>query len=112
MKANKTFAHGAIYYVYDMSDGLYNRSYMGVAHDDTDFPELDEELWMYSDYGLYELTELGRDILDRWRDDVSCGYDLCYGRCKGIAKEIGATDWDMFYYLINNTEYTKRVDKY
>jgi hypothetical protein len=44
MKANKTFTHGAIYYVYDMSDGIYNRSYMGVAHDDTDFPELDEEL--------------------------------------------------------------------
>lgn len=108
----KNFKFGAIYYVYDISEGIYNNSYVGLAENSNDFPNLDDDLWMMSDFGLFELTEAGRELYDEWRDDVSCGYDLCYGRCKGLADSIGANDYDIFEYLTNRPEYTKKVEHY
>lgn len=108
----KDFEFGAIYYVYDISDNLYNKSYVGIVENEAGIPDLDEDLWMMSDYGLFELTRAGRELFEKWREDVSCGYDLCFGRCKGLANSIGTTDYDIFEYLINRPEYTKRIEHY
>lgn len=36
---------------------------------------------------VHELTEEGNDLLEQWCDDAAVGYDLCYGRAKGLAAE-------------------------
>ena len=34
---------------------------------------------------VHALTKEGEELLEQWCDDVSVGYDLCYGRAKGLA---------------------------
>lgn len=36
---------------------------------------------------IYELTDEGDELCYRYLHDLSCGYDLCYGRAKGLAAE-------------------------
>lgn len=33
----------------------------------------------------YELTDEGLELAEQWREDVSHGYDLCYGKARGLA---------------------------
>ena len=109
MKKEK-FEFGAIYFVYDVSDYVYDRSYIGIAYNEDDFPSLDEDEFVYSDYGIYELTQEGLELLEKWKNDVSCGYDLCYGRCKGLADSIGSKDIDIFKHLIKYPDYSKQIN--
>lgn len=108
----KKFKYGAICYIYDISENVFDRSYVHIAHDTTDFPDIDENLFMYSGFGLFELTKEGRKIYDQWCDDVSCGCDLRDGRCKGLANRIGATAYDIFEYLVNRPSCAKEVKHY
>lgn len=108
----KKFEFGAVFYVYDIQENVFDNSYIGLVENTDELPELDEDLWMMSDYGLYELTESGRELYERWRYDASCGYDLCSGHCKGLAESIGSRDFDIFQYLIKDSEYSKKVENY
>ena len=106
----REFEFGAIYFVYDISDNLYDRSYIGIAYHEDDFPNLNKDEFIYSDYGFYELTQEGFELLEKWKDDVACGYDLCYGKCKGLANSIGSKDIDIFEYLIKYPNYSKQIN--
>lgn len=37
------------------------------------------------DEPILELTEEGEELFCQWQEDDSVGYDLCYGRMKGLA---------------------------
>lgn len=102
------YMYGIIYFVYDGSDSVFDRSYIGVAKDSNSLPELSED-FEYSEEGLFALTKEGSDIFDKWRDDASYGYDLCYGRMKGLCQTIGGTDRDLWNYLIERDYLSKRI---
>lgn len=93
------YKYGIIFFVYDCDDErVFNRSYIGIANDLDSFPDLDDD-FEFSELGSFALTEEGREVFDRWYEDVSCGYDLCYGRMNGICQEIGGTEEKLWNYL-------------
>lgn len=104
------YKYGIIYFVYDVSDGVFDRSYIGVAKDSNSLPELKEDL-EYSEEGLFALTKEGSEIYDKWHDDASCGYDLCYGRMKGICQTIGGIDRNLWDYLTKRDYLSKRMTR-
>ncbi len=48
----------------------------------------------------YELTDEGLELAEQWIEDDSCGYDLCYGRAKGLAGQY--TPHEMWERLIKH----------
>ena len=84
----------------DETDGVFDRSEVIVSENIDDIPDL---------CGIYELTEEGLEIYEEWCEDVSDGYDLCYGRMKGLADEIGGRQRDIWYYLISRKSLTKSI---
>lgn len=104
------YKYGIIYFVYDVSDSVFNRSYIGYTEDLNSLPELSED-FEYSEEGLFALTKEGRGIFDKWRNDASCGYDLCYGRMKGLCQTIGGTESHLWNYLIERDYLSKRITR-
>lgn len=49
------------------------------------------------------LSEEGREFVNRWCDDYSVGYDLCYGRAKGLAAKYSR--YDVWNEIVENPEY-------
>lgn len=84
----------------DETDGVFDRSEVIVSENIDDIPDL---------CGIYELTEEGLEIYEEWCEDVSVEYDLCYGRMKGLADEIGGTQKDIWYYLVSRKSLTKSI---
>ena len=80
--------------------GVFDRSEVIVSENIDEIPDL---------CGIYELTEEGLEIYEEWCEDVSDGYDLCYGRMKGLADEIGGRQRDIWYYLISRKSLTKSI---
>ena len=53
---------------------------------------------------IYRLTPKGEERFDDWADAVSCGYDLCNGRCKtDISCE------EMFDILTTDSDYSIKI---
>ena len=53
---------------------------------------------------VYRLTKKGEEKYDNWADAVSCGYDLCNGRCKtDITRE------EMFDILTTDSDYSIKI---
>ena len=84
----------------DDTDDIFDRSEVIVSENIDEIPDL---------CGIYELTEEGLEIYKEWCEDVSVGYDLCYGRMKGLADEIGGTQRDIWYYLVSRKSLTKSI---
>ena len=84
----------------DDTDGVFDRSEVIVSENIDEIPDL---------CGIYELTEEGLEIYEEWCEDVSDGYDLCYGRMKGLADEIGGRQRDIWYYLVSRKSLTKSI---
>lgn len=84
----------------DDTDGVFDRSEVIVSENIDEIPDL---------CGVYELTKEGLEIYEEWCEDVSVGYDLCYGRMQGLANEIGGTQRDIWNYLISNESLTKVI---
>lgn len=84
----------------DETDGVFDNSKVIVSENIDDIPDL---------CGIYELTEEGLEIYEEWCEDVSVGYDLGYGRMKGLADEIGGTQRDIWYYLVSRKSLTKSI---
>lgn len=53
----------------------------------------------------YELTDKGDELATQYAEDYSSGYDLCYGRAKGLAKTY--TMQQMWDKLTTDPEYVK-----
>lgn len=51
----------------------------------------------------YELTDEGLELAEQWIEDDSYGYDLCFGRARGLAGQY--TQYEMWERLIKY--YTK-----
>ncbi len=51
----------------------------------------------------YELTDEGLELAEQWREDDSYGYDLYYGRARGLAGQY--TQYEMWERLVMH--YTK-----
>lgn len=57
---------------------------------------------------VHELTEEGNELLSKWCNDASAGYDLCFGRMKGLAAEYSREE---IYQLITGDEkYSKPIE--
>lgn len=53
---------------------------------------------------VYRLTPKGEEMFDNWADAVSCGYDLCNGRCKtDISRE------ELFEILTTDSDYSIKI---
>lgn len=102
------YEYGIIFFADDLSDGVFNRSYIGIAKDLNSLPELSED-FEYSEEDFFALTKEGCEIFDKWHDDASCGYDLCYGRMKGICQTIGGIDRNLWDYLTKRDYLSKRI---
>ena len=95
------YPYGVIGWSQDESDGVFDRSGVVLGDSIDDVPDYP--------YGIYALTREGRKIYEEWREDASCGYDLCYGRMKGLAAEIGGGEWDIWNYLTNDKSLSKQI---
>lgn len=50
----------------------------------------------------YELTDEGLELAEQWIEDDTFGYDLCYGRARGLAGQYSQYDmWERLtsYYV-------------
>ena len=94
------YPYGLIGWYSDDSDGVFDKS--EVVYGDTKDEVSDE-------YGIYALTREGKEVYEQWRDDVSCGYDLCNGRMKGLAARIGGRERDLWKYLTTNKHLSKKI---
>lgn len=99
---------GADYYPYgligwenDDSDDLFDRSQVIYGDSIDDVPD--------EGYGIYALTREGKETYEQWCEDASCGYDLCYGRMKGLAAEIGGTERDIWNYLTSDSSLARKI---
>ena len=90
----ENYPYGVIGWSQDESDGVFDRS-------EIIFGDSVDEVPAYP-FNAYALTAEGKEISDQWYDDASCGYDLCYGRMKGLAAEIGGTERDLWNYLTSD----------
>ena len=95
------YPYGVIGWSQDESDGVFDSSEVVLGDSIDDVPNYP--------YGIYALTREGREIYEEWREDASCGYDLCYGRMKGLAAKIGGTEWDIWNYLTNDKSLSKQI---
>ena len=99
-KGANYFPYGVIGWYIDDSDGVYDRSQIVCSNSIDDVPD--------EGYGIYALTREGGKLYERWAEDISVGYDLCYGRAKGLAQEIGG-EWEMWNYLTSNSSLARRI---
>ena len=53
---------------------------------------------------VFRLTEKGEEKYDDWADAVSCGYDLCSGRCK-----TDITRDEMYDILTTDSDYSIKI---
>lgn len=95
------YPYGVIGWYMDEDDGVFDRSKVVLGDSVEDVPDA----WD----GVYALTREGRETYDQWCDDASCGYDLCYGRMKGIAAQIGGGERDIWNYLTTTPGLAKRI---
>lgn len=103
------YKYGIIFFVYDMDDErVFDRSHIGIVNDLDSFPDLDDD-FEFSELGSFELTKEGREVFDQWHENASCGYDLCFGRMKGLCQTIGGTDRDLWNYLTGRDCLSKRI---
>jgi len=102
------YKYGIIYFVYDVSDNVFDRSYIGVTEDLNSLPKLSED-FEYSEKGLFALTEEGSETFDEWHEEASCGYDLCFGKMKGLCQTIGGTGRDLWNYLTERDYLLKSI---
>lgn len=100
--SENVFDHSGIYEVERTNDGYE------VASDITRLMPEDEDYYHeLFEEGIFELTEEGEELYSQWCEDASVGYDLCYGRAKGLANRYGKKEmWDE---LTTNAEYSTRV---
>lgn len=103
----KEFNHGfiaGVVYTEEVNERVFTPPYWISGYDLT-FVENNVEIeWIEQ---LYELTKEGREYLDEYLEDESCGYDLCYGRGKGLADRY--THNEFFELLKDSREYSKQV---
>ena len=95
------YPYGVIGWSQDESDGVFDRSEIVLGDSIDDVPNYP--------YGIYALTREGRETYEKWCEDASCGYDLCYGRMKGLAAKIGGTERDIWNYLTNDKSLSKQI---
>lgn len=100
--------HGAQYYPYgligwyiDDSDGVYDRSEVVYGESVDDVPDYG--------YGIYALTREGKEDYEQWKEDASAGYDLCFGKMKGLANTIGGSEWDIWEYLTSDKSLSRKI---
>lgn len=97
----KYYPYGLIGWYNDDSDGVFDRSEVVYSDSIDDIPD--------DGYGIYALTREGKNIYEEWKEDASCGYDLCYGRMKGLAEKIGGTEWKIWKYLTSNKNLSREI---
>lgn len=90
--------------------GRTKEFYMDQDELDERYPVFNPDFWTYSEYECTfegehkQLTDAGRELLEQYLDDLSAGYDLCYGRAKGLARRYSR---EQFYDMImNDPDYT------
>lgn len=100
---------GFIAYVHDLSDGVYDNSDIVLFEDWKELDRYeDEENWTFDENGVFALTEEGRELVEQYLHDCSCGYDLCYGRATGLAREYYSA-YDFFGHVTKNSDYAESV---
>lgn len=82
----------------EVYDRVFGRNEWQVFEDDAEL-ERDDEVEYAEE--IYDLTESGEEYVREYLEDYSCGYDLCYGRMKGLAAQY---TWDKFFNMITNKE--------
>lgn len=102
------YKYGIIYFAHDVSECVFDRSYIGFAKDLDSLRE-PKEGFEYSDEGLFSLTKEGLEIFDEWHEDVSRGCDLCNGEMQGLCQTIGGTDIELWDYLTANEYLSNRI---
>ncbi len=95
------YPYGVIGWYQDDSDGVFDRSELVLGDSIDDVPNYP--------YGIYALTREGRETYEQWCEDASSGYDLCYGRMSGLAREIGGTERDIWNYLTSDKSLSKQI---
>lgn len=100
-KGAQYYPYGLIGWYQDEDDGVFDRSEVVFGDSINDVPD--------DGYGIYALTREGKKTYDRWREDASSGYDLGYGKMKGLADRIGGGEWDIWEYLTNDKALSKRI---
>ena len=101
MEKNKN-EFGYIGFYVDDSDGVFDNSEVIWSNNIEDLPNEYET-------GIYALTAEGAEVFNDWHDSVSIGYDLCFGKLKGIANEIGGTHASLWEYLSSDEALAKRI---
>lgn len=83
----------------DMQDNEYGYIALTKAYlEDDDESVFTPAMWFYHHskdecYGPYmALSEEGEEFVRQWLDDRLLGYDLCYGRAKGLAARYSQYD--------------------
>lgn len=93
-----------IAWIYDLTDNIFDKS--GIVEITPDFftehpNEDDYEL----EENCYELTSEGEELYEQWCEDYGVGYDLCYGRMKGLADQYTKTE--LWEHLISDPTLSK-----
>lgn len=101
MEKNKN-EFGYIGFYVDDSDDVFDNSEVMWSDNIEDLPNEYET-------GIYALTADGAEVFNDWFDSVSMGCDLCSGKLKGIANEIGGTHTRLWEYLSNNEALAQRI---
>ena len=87
--SENVFDHSGIYEVERTSQGY------DIADDSSHLLDEDDFYFDPLSEGVFELTEEGEELYDQWCDDASVGYDLCYGRAKGLAQRFSKRElWE------------------
>lgn len=71
-----------LYFISDISDGVFDRSYLELSED---FPSYNPDLFEVFEDDFFAISEEGEEVLEEWQDDSARGYDLCNGRAYGLA---------------------------
>jgi len=100
-KGANYYPYGVIGWSQDESDGVFDRSEVVLGDSIDDVPNYP--------YDVYALTREGKEVYEEWCEDASAGYDLCYGRMKGLAAKIGGTERDIWNYLTSNKNLARRI---
>ena len=100
-KGAKYYPYGLIGWYQNDSDGVFDRSEVVCSENIDDIPD--------DGYGIYALTREGKDVYEQWKEDASAGYDLGYGRMKGLAREIGGGEWNIWEYLTSHKHLSRKI---
>ena len=85
-------------YYQDDDDFIFTQNYWVCC------PGTKVEKYIAPQSPIYRLTPKGEEKFDDWEDAVSCGYDLCSGRCKtDISSE------EMFDILTTDSDYSIKI---